>query len=1215
VCTDVPNATPDCSSGSCGPGTCLGEYGDCNDEPEDGCEIDLTSLTHCGGCNQSCDFVGSDDVCIDGTCFAQVGGCEDGYDDCDGQRDNGCEALFTDDNCGTCGKLCDTSLPNSAAGTHCENAECTLVCAPGFGDCDDDPQTGCETPLDSLTHCGACRRACARDNAIPTCESGSCAIAECASSAYGDCNDEDDDGCETDLGLDATCGSCSNDCAEVVGKPFCSGGQCGSIECTAPQADCNGDGATCETNLDSDASHCGACGNACEFDAMLTPHASLNGCVARTCTITCDAGYGDCNGSYEDGCEVQLDSLSHCDACNKTCAIANASEKCTTWSGGHFLCEVGTCVPDYGDCDTDKLSCETPLDTPAHCNACGTTCNLANAVEACVGGSGARSCAIAACDQGYYEDCNGQAPDGCEIDTRSNVAHCGDCNYDCRSHTHVASATCGSSACNYTCSAGYKSCDATPGCETDVHTLSDCGNCDVLCARPNATPTCATGSCEIASCNANYGNCDGVSANGCEPLNTLTDCGSCTAPLCSTPNATPTCTTGSCQVASCNANFDDCDGSPGNGCERDIRSPLIGGFGPCVPDTNCTKVSSGGHDYFFCNNLSTWDQARALCRRQLAGDLVQIDDATENTLVKNNAGGDSWIGASDVAEGNWRWVVGDLQFWMGAAAGTPVAGLYNNWEPGAEPNDNMAKQDCAVIWKTGAAGLGTWDDEDCTTATGVTRRFVCEVADLCPDDPLKTNPLQCGCGFADVHSDADGIADCHETCDTDPAKLAPGLCGCGIADTNADGDAQPDCIDECDADPTKVLAGQCGCNAPETDFDGDGTMDCVDACPYDKNHDDAGSCGYDYTPSNFLPGQVSFSGAPDVVVNCNVTLDSNASGAVNVCGASIVPVIVAQGGLPALWVLPMASLSVTAGFTLKIAGGRPAVLAVAGNASVSGTIDVSALGSVPGAGGDAACAVGSGQGTDGVHDGGDNDGDGGGGGGGFGTPGASGGNGDDGANGQPGGAAVGSASLVPLRGGCRGGSGGSGGNLNGAGAGGGALQLAVAGRLALASSAVITAAGSGGRKGGAAEESGGGGGSGGGILLEAYVLSLDPNAWITANGGGAAGGNQTGGTSAAAGTDGLKTSTSRAPGGAGGNSNDEDSDGGNGGQGGALAGGATGGGNASDHTCTLFIFCGADGGGGGGGGGGAGRIRVHGVQAGCSVPSARVSPAPSVACP
>ena len=51
--------------------------------------------------------------------------------------------------------------------------------------------------------------------------------------------------------------------------------------------------------------------------------------------------------------------------------------------------------------------------------------------------------------------------------------------------------------------------------------------------------------------------------------------------------------------------------------------------------------------------------------------------------------------------------------------------------------------------------------------------------DLCPDDPDKSEPGQCGCGFADIDSDGDRVLDCLDDCPLDPAKTSPGFCGCG----------------------------------------------------------------------------------------------------------------------------------------------------------------------------------------------------------------------------------------------------------------------------------------------------------------------------------------------------------------------------------------------------------------------------------------------------
>ncbi|HMH02381.1 MAG TPA: thrombospondin type 3 repeat-containing protein [Terriglobales bacterium] len=121
------------------------------------------------------------------------------------------------------------------------------------------------------------------------------------------------------------------------------------------------------------------------------------------------------------------------------------------------------------------------------------------------------------------------------------------------------------------------------------------------------------------------------------------------------------------------------------------------------------------------------------------------------------------------------------------------------------------------------------------------------VVDLCPTDPNKTAPGQCGCGVPDTDTDGDGTADCHDLCPSDPNKIAPGVCGCGTPDTDTDHDGTPDCHDQCPNDPHKTAPGACGCGTPDTDTDHDGVPDCHDNCPTvpnpdqrDTNHDGIG---------------------------------------------------------------------------------------------------------------------------------------------------------------------------------------------------------------------------------------------------------------------------------------------------------------------------------------------------------------------------------------
>jgi hypothetical protein len=110
-----------------------------------------------------------------------------------------------------------------------------------------------------------------------------------------------------------------------------------------------------------------------------------------------------------------------------------------------------------------------------------------------------------------------------------------------------------------------------------------------------------------------------------------------------------------------------------------------------------------------------------------------------------------------------------------------------------------------------------------------------DCADGCPNDPAKTTPGQCGCGFADTDSDGDGTANCNDGCPADPGKIVPGQCGCGIADTDSDSDGTANCNDGCPTDPGKIAPGQCGCGVADTDGDSDGIANCVDNCPSASN--------------------------------------------------------------------------------------------------------------------------------------------------------------------------------------------------------------------------------------------------------------------------------------------------------------------------------------------------------------------------------------------
>jgi hypothetical protein len=123
-------------------------------------------------------------------------------------------------------------------------------------------------------HCGACDAACTVPaNAAAVCLAGSCDFV--CTGTFEDCNVDDSDGCELDVGA---------------------------------------------TDLDN----CGACGSVCATGPNSSPD-----CTAGVCSIVCDTDYTFCATDLMDGCtDLQTDEL-NCGACGTTCG---SGEECITGS-------------------------------------------------------------------------------------------------------------------------------------------------------------------------------------------------------------------------------------------------------------------------------------------------------------------------------------------------------------------------------------------------------------------------------------------------------------------------------------------------------------------------------------------------------------------------------------------------------------------------------------------------------------------------------------------------------------------------------------------------------------------------------------------------------------------------------------------------------------------------------------------------------------------
>jgi serine/threonine protein kinase len=173
-----------CRGSRCAPKACEAGWDDCNEKPEDGCEIDLgTTLEHCGACGQRC-APGprvSEAACVAGAC--DVVRCELGWDDCNDKPEDGCEVDLgtTLEHCGACGRRCEPG-PKVAEALCVANACSIGRCNERQADCNGRVEDGCEVDLgQDVLHCGQCNAGCGGKSHVSAihCQDGACAIDTC----------------------------------------------------------------------------------------------------------------------------------------------------------------------------------------------------------------------------------------------------------------------------------------------------------------------------------------------------------------------------------------------------------------------------------------------------------------------------------------------------------------------------------------------------------------------------------------------------------------------------------------------------------------------------------------------------------------------------------------------------------------------------------------------------------------------------------------------------------------------------------------------------------------------------------------------------------------------------------------------------------------------------------------------------------------------------
>jgi hypothetical protein len=239
------HSTSMCKDGVCNQGACTAGWGDCNNDPKDGCETSLrVDPNNCTGCGMQCMIANAIAGCSDG-CYMR--GCQFGFDDCNGDSKDGCEKSITSDvaNCGGCGMSCGNVFNGRPA---CQNGVCVITsCTNGFADCDGQFKNGCEVAItNDPKNCGGCMKACAQNNicvggqctcpqcnnifpnASAKCVNNQCVFDQC-NLGFGDCDFNINNGCEADLTSDASnCGACGNVCPNNT--PICINSKCSAID-------------------------------------------------------------------------------------------------------------------------------------------------------------------------------------------------------------------------------------------------------------------------------------------------------------------------------------------------------------------------------------------------------------------------------------------------------------------------------------------------------------------------------------------------------------------------------------------------------------------------------------------------------------------------------------------------------------------------------------------------------------------------------------------------------------------------------------------------------------------------------------------------------------------------------------------------------------------------------------------------------------------------
>lgn len=372
-----------------------------------------------------------------------------------------------------------------------------VLAAIAFFSCGGDGGENCGDTQTDVANCGSCGQDCNTLDGVGgvSCVAGACAIDSCAT-GRDDCDNNPDNGCETNATTETNCGACGKACAEPT--PLCSVGINGVATCTN---DCGGNtpdrcGAMC-VNIDTNPDHCGACNDPCP-----TVSNARSVCVDQVCGFECEAGFVRCGQRC-----VPMGGGTFCDDGN-TASGDGCSDVCQQETGFNCSGTPSVCTAICGDgvvlgseqCDDMNTVTESCTYGQTACTVCSATCQMVAGATSYCGDSTTDMTNMEMCDDGnaMTESCT------------YGALSCTVCNATCQS---VAGATsfCGDSATD----PAQEDCDdGNATTEACSYGMTMCTVCDATChSAAGATSYCGDGvtdatngeACDDGNANANDG--------------------------------------------------------------------------------------------------------------------------------------------------------------------------------------------------------------------------------------------------------------------------------------------------------------------------------------------------------------------------------------------------------------------------------------------------------------------------------------------------------------------------------------------------------------------------------------------------------------------------------------------------------------------------------------------------------------------------------------